>query len=597
MRKAKRGGSDFTRSFRKNRRACKNDWVRRACKTDWVSGCLCDEDSNQDVCTKLSDLSKSDFCKSVASITLCNGDVALFSCSGIAISRQGHHLTKFLTTASLVRAFDGKTSKHFFDLKIEVRHKGKEAYRGFMAEYDLDRNFAIVDVHTFLDVDVEIFHRALESVPCGEACVVWRDVCGDLMSKSVELGGDLRISDDKDLDCETLEACEGGSVFSFDGEFVGMNLLLVTGRAIFLPWSALFKHLECYWTSWQRETGLAMPENLKFYWFGALVGCKSNSCPEAHTDLLNQEQLDLDSMGYPKLPSTMIGADMTLVNTFEETFGDMCGEGVWTKLTGNATSSIGRNVVALASFNGETRFFACTGFFIEWNDGSTVILTSASLIRNGDRIVENLRIKVCLRENEYKEGKLEHYDLHYNVALVSVKNRRDLRPANTLLSWVNCVEVAAVGRCFKSGKLMAKSGRLVSWTGTLDCDFLSRSTCKITKAGIGGPLVTLAGDVLGMNFYDSRIGTPFLFWQNIHMILESFKLKSKAGEIRTDNNPSGAPLWKMDGDDTTRLNRWPVPMPCWRHRVAALKDKAAAAAAAEEELKHDYERGEIIVLL
>ncbi|CAN6245730.1 unnamed protein product [Urochloa humidicola] len=138
-------------------------------------------------------------------------------------------------------------------------------------------------------------------------------------------------------------------------------------------------------------------------------------------------------MGYPKLPSTMIRANMTLVNTFEETFGDMCGEGVWTKLTGNATSSIGRNVVALASFNGKTRFFACTGFFIEWNDGSTVILTSASLIRNGDRIVENLRIKVCLRENEYKEGKLEHYDLHYNVALVSIKNHRDLRPANTLL--------------------------------------------------------------------------------------------------------------------------------------------------------------------
>jgi len=45
------------------------------------------------------------------------GDITLFSCSGVAIARQGHNLTRFLTSA-LVRAFDGKTNEHYYDLKV-----------------------------------------------------------------------------------------------------------------------------------------------------------------------------------------------------------------------------------------------------------------------------------------------------------------------------------------------------------------------------------------------------------------------------------------------------------------------------------------------
>ena len=43
---------------------------------------------------------------------------------------------------------------------------------------------------------------------------------------------------------------------------------------------------------------------------------------------------------------------MVLVNTFEETFGDMHGEGVWRKF-GEKASNINDNVVALALFNGD----------------------------------------------------------------------------------------------------------------------------------------------------------------------------------------------------------------------------------------------------
>ncbi|KAF8656710.1 hypothetical protein HU200_060501 [Digitaria exilis] len=152
-----------------------------------------------------------------------------------------------------------------------------------MEEYDLDQNFVIVNI-CYLDVHVGILqHSLLDSVPYGEACMVGRGLSGDLMARSVELGGDLRVSNnDKDLDSRTAEAWEGAIIFSIDGEFVGMNLFLVTGKAIFLPWSTILKRLE---------------------WFGAPACGKSSSYPE---DILNQEQLDLDSMGYPKLPPTML---------------------------------------------------------------------------------------------------------------------------------------------------------------------------------------------------------------------------------------------------------------------------------------------------
>uniref|UniRef100_N1R248 Uncharacterized protein n=1 Tax=Aegilops tauschii TaxID=37682 RepID=N1R248_AEGTA len=121
---------------------------------------------------------------------------------------------------------------------------------------------------------------------------------------------------------------------------------------------------------------------------------------------------------------------------------------------------------------------------------------------------------------------------------------------------------------------MATSGDLVFWTGTLDCDFLVTSTCKISKAGIGGPLVSLDGDVIGMNFYDKRIGTPFLLLVDIYKILASFETKSELGEVGNDSDPSGAPFWKMDEDNKTKLNRWPVPMPRWRNPDYVDEDKS-----------------------
>ncbi|KAK8450632.1 hypothetical protein SEVIR_6G063400v4 [Setaria viridis] len=303
MRKAKRGGADLTKCIHKNRRACKNE-------------------------------------------SLFSGDRILFSCSGIAMEHQGH-LTRFLTSASLVRALDGTNEDHD-DLKIEVRHEGNEVYMGIVGQFDLDHNFAVVNVHAFLDVQVGPFQSAPEILAHGEILVaIGRGVCGEIVTKSVELDDDSRVSeDDEDLDCKISEAWEGGPVHSIDGTVVGMNLFLTMRRAVFLPWGTILKHLEHYWTSQEKKTGVA-----KVYRIGPVCE-KYNSHPEVHGAFVNQELLDLDSMGYPKLPSSMLGDGMILVNTFEETFGDMHGEGVWRKFSKRA-SNINRSIVALASYDGD----------------------------------------------------------------------------------------------------------------------------------------------------------------------------------------------------------------------------------------------------
>ena len=88
---------------------------------------------------------------------------------------------------------------------------------------------------------------------------------------------------------------------------------------------------------------------------------------------------------------------------------------------------------------------------------------------------------MLLPHNRCIKGKLHDYCLHYDVAVVSVKDHHDCRPANVLVDWHSVDDVAAVGCCFKSGALMATTGKLVPWSGTLDCEYLIRSSCKITK--------------------------------------------------------------------------------------------------------------------
>nr|CAB3478557.1 unnamed protein product [Digitaria exilis] len=60
---------------------------------------------------------------------------------------------------------------------------------------------------------------------------------------------------------------------------------------------------------------------------------------------------------------------------------------------------------------------------------------------------------------------------------------------------------------------------------TFDCQYLGYTDCRITKAGIGGPLLKFDGTFAGMNFYDEIEGTPYLSARRILTVLENFKTK------------------------------------------------------------------------
>ncbi|TVU36894.1 hypothetical protein EJB05_18920, partial [Eragrostis curvula] len=192
-------------------------------------------DSNLDILTKLSDEVVSHLSKSVVSLALSKGNTVLFACSGIAIERQGH-VTRFLTLASFVTALNDKKKIHG-NLKIEVRQGGSEVHKGFLAEYNLDQNFAVVNIMTPLDVHVVLLKCAEENLPHSNVVAVGREISGTLIARSVILA----------------VCCEGGPLFDFDGNFVGMNVILVKERTFFVPWRAIIKQLEDYWSPLQKK--------------------------------------------------------------------------------------------------------------------------------------------------------------------------------------------------------------------------------------------------------------------------------------------------------------------------------------------------------
>lgn len=111
-------------------------------------------------------------------------------------------------------------------------------------------------------------------------------------------------------------------------------------------------------------------------------------------------------------------------------------------------------------------------------------------------------------------------------------------------------EVLAIGRVYESGKLMAASGILTDKKSELKCEELRTSTCEITKAGIGGPLIDLNGNFVGMNFYGLE-ETPYMPKDIILELLENF---DSAGTVAAD---------LTDEPDPNKLKRWPVPKPYW----------------------------------
>ncbi|TVU36992.1 hypothetical protein EJB05_18954, partial [Eragrostis curvula] len=543
----KRCGDDLTRSSNENKRGCcgGEEATESLISGDicWENTCAWSEHKNEveDIAFGLS--------RTVVSLALSDGHTVLFACSGIAFESVGNK--RFLTSASLVRA-SKEIGKYHDDLKIEVHYRGK-VLKGYLQDYDLDYDIALVNIRTSVDALRAHINDDAIFLPGSKVVAVGRDISGKIMASSGILIGNISKSgcssesgsssisgnsgeseDSEELTvstCKISQAWEGGALVDFNGNFVGMNLFMVPGEGtVFLPLALILERIEYFRTSLLRKKFFERLMNLK-----AIRVVGSSTCDMSSPEVVLTDNWELDSMGYPKPPTS---------------------HGVWRGLSNTVSETIRRNVVALASFNGEKRYFACTGFFIEWGVGYATILTSASLIEV---------LLPC--DEERREGNLLHYNLHYNVALVSIKNFRVSHPVMFGHDLLDCSRdnVLAIGCCFTSGTLMAANGALIYQSGKLDCKLLAYSTCKITMAGIGGPVVDIKGNFIGMNFYDTIVGTPHLPWNEIVKILAYFKGKRTFAEVGDDASYAG-PFWTIDSDTSSHPNGWPVPEPYWSDR-------------------------------
>ncbi|WVZ54119.1 hypothetical protein U9M48_004974 [Paspalum notatum var. saurae] len=466
----KRAADDLTRFSNDNKRICVEEGT-----DSLISG----------IFTELFDEDKSNLCKSVVSIVLFDEHKTLSAFSGIAIEWQCNS-KMIVTTSSLASALRDVDNDHD-NVKIQVLDDDGNIALGILGDCDSDYGIAVVRVMANVDVYCIPLNLEVELMPYGTKVVaVGRDTTGVLLSTSGTLTathGTVNSGYHVLSTCKLHEVMQGGALFDSYGNFVGMNLFSDVERSIFLPRSIILERLGHFHTFKAKKVFLELVRPIR------PTGVKLYSYPE-------------------------------------ESFGDAYPKGVWRKLKKGLRSDIFKNVVALASFNGDSKVFACTGFFIDFDDKCPTILTSASLFRNREdknKFCESLRIEVLLPQNELCEGKLLKHSLHYNVALVSVKGYNVDHPVNLKHSMVQYdSKVVAVVRCFESGALMAASGEYTLWSGKI-CESLRYTTCKITEAGIGGPLVDFNGKYVGMNFYDAKMGTPYLFYDVLCGILEYFK--------------------------------------------------------------------------
>uniref|UniRef100_A0A8R7TR58 Uncharacterized protein n=1 Tax=Triticum urartu TaxID=4572 RepID=A0A8R7TR58_TRIUA len=402
-------------------------------------------DSGQGVWMELSEEIASNLAGTAVSLaSFADEKTVFFACTGIIIVNKPT-FTSCLTSLSLVRSVDDDT-KILHDMTIEVRLPDNKIELGWLQFYDLKHNVAVINIIRYHSLQVACLdhQRQIES----QSKVVAVGRCfnsGKLMATAGMLTDHPRGAYREELaisTCEITMTGVGGPLVDFNGDFIGMNFY-AEKETPFLPRIKILELLSQFRKTIQWFATNKKGPGSKLERFprpykpdSEVINCFTPVAPGLMDRLLLERKSlcfgrpgypyfgvatkkELRSNGYPLPIWQNVG--MRLLNNFEEKFS----EDIWSKLERNVASNMSQSVVALASFSGKTRCFACTGVFIDCNGSTTRVLTSASLVRTSDdenKVADNLKIVVCLPDNRHTRGTLQHYSLHYNIAVVHIKN-------------------------------------------------------------------------------------------------------------------------------------------------------------------------------
>ncbi|KAF8677044.1 hypothetical protein HU200_046502 [Digitaria exilis] len=367
---------------------------------------------------------------------------------------------------------DDSSHKEFnsLDAEIHATLQNGGMTRGYLLSVDFDYNIVCIGLgpfHVFkqasLDEPGEVGHNISVTSLCCNSTGKIVSSTGVVTEKSTELYGRKLIMST----CIIPEFGIGGPLVDSDGNFVGMNISHVDNEgSLFLPRETILESIVPYWlpgtsvvaeeiilraimkdkqqrdNQIERSTSemcksstpvvlnseekkveeVTSPEMNQKSSISPASDSESESSQD--TSKLSDEPLpdnefvkaftnDLPSHGYP-LPKKLDGG-IELRKIFEEEFA----RDVWDRLTEEVALDTSLSVVSLASFHGETRFFACTGVLIGSHKTITRILTSASLVRfaNKNEIDGSLKIRVLLPDSKHATGELQHHNLHIILLL------------------------------------------------------------------------------------------------------------------------------------------------------------------------------------
>ncbi|KAM0836926.1 hypothetical protein ACQ4PT_062001 [Festuca glaucescens] len=504
----------------------------------------------------------SEVSESVVSLASFIGDTVLFECTGIFIENLCADATSILTSLNIVGSSDFEITDN---LRIKVRLPSDRIVIGWLHHCDYEYDLAVVNVRRargFREAHISSSHCVQSN---GKVIAVRRCFNSGMLKTT----NGIAIGSASDELCELMlstykinTAWIGCPFIDFDGNFVGLNLRS-GGRTSFVP---MDKILECLRFSGALRSVIRDLQYLQAV--ASLVGFITIFVlPLSYHTFLSDLIAVLDAKQYLTVGSNQVGFgtnkpsttkahnavmspndvfQMHVKYSFEEEFED----NIWSTLSEDVASTMFECVVSLASFDGDARCFACTGVFVGCNPMR--ILTSASLVRtsgDGNKIDRNLRIQVYLNNKRHVIGTLKHYDLHYNVAVVEIMGSCSSRAMELEkhIPFIPNSEVVAVGCLFEHRKLMASRGVLINRKSQLSCEELRISTCEITKAGIGGPLIDTCGNFIGMNFFHEE-ETPYLPREIIQEVLG---YSDDEWHNATDTNDEGC------------SDSWPVPKQCW----------------------------------